>query len=82
MQGVKLVGEILICATGKYWGRKVEVLFNHPAFTERELYTVKVLATGKLIALFADEMMTVFQWDMKALALWKKIKAEAEECNG
>ena len=65
-------GEILKCVKkGKLWGRTVEV---KKWVANPSSYICEVFSTGKEVLLFANELQTVFQFDMEALALWKEIE--------
>ena len=63
-------GETLLCKTGKYAGRKVEVISRHAAFWPF-LYTCKVQYNGKEIAVHQNELETIFEHDMRALSYRK-----------
>ena len=62
------VNDILICKAGKYNGRKVEVTQIHACHTPL-LYSCKVMANNVEIALYENEIETIYQHDMNMLNL-------------
>jgi len=62
------VNDILICKTGKYKGRKVEITQIH-ACHNPVLYSCKVMANNVEIALYENELETVYAHDMSLLSM-------------
>jgi len=62
------VNDILMCKAGKYKGRKVEITDRHIGHTP-VLYSCKVMANNAEIALYENELETVYQHDMEMLKL-------------
>jgi len=60
-------GDILMCKSGKYVGMKVEVIFRHNVHKPM-LYSCKVMANGKEVALYDHEIETLFEHDMRMIA--------------
>jgi len=59
--------DILMCNSGKYNGRKVEVKNIHADHTPT-LYTCRVMTDDKEIALFEHELETLFYHDMRMIS--------------
>ena len=66
-------------AESRYRSHKVEVINQYDV--GRNLYLVKVLEKGKRMHLMAaeEELMTIYEWDMWGLKLWKGIEKDGKE---
>ena len=69
MRKVFIEGDIVMTAKKGIPCGKAEVISWH----QGDFYTVRVMATGKEYLLFASELETVFEHDMRGLELWKSM---------
>jgi hypothetical protein len=66
------IGEKINCIANKYAGRNCIVISWHP-IQKLNLYTVQDIQTGTLIALFEDELQSMYEHDMDQLKLWGEL---------